>query len=451
MTFVNSTEFSQLARELAPAFKVVHRTWIAVRHGISWEVRYCRILFGTFPPPELATEINIETASVRAHRFVELLSDPTGEVESALADPYKSIEAELGSLFRGESGLTTTFHRFYPPEYPGAQRWPTLRVEAPRLSGQGTTETLKLELELLSHSTPYDGLTDVYEEFGLPAQFTADTSGCVTEIILSPVCEIDVGSELRDGLLRMSVRAAAAIIPEQVSIGVKAFGRTGIRRYSVRGDSFTWDKSSSPMVGTVESRLEETPMVLTTLSYRGEHLHRWWIRDETRSYNQLLDLHRAVDPSGGLSQDDFFDQKNDFEERAGLLLSLLRLRTLKYGQIPKLTDAPDILALSDSGHLYVVECTTGDVNAKGKLQRLAERSQGIAQALNQSDTKPTHILPMIVTSLPRSQTVAHHATAHSLGIAILSREKIIDLIGRVATPPAPDTLFTELSSLVPAA
>src|SRR5829696_4625512 len=149
---------SRLARDLAPSLTAVRRTWVAVRHGSVWEVGYSRMLFLAVMPLSART---VQTSSVRTFDGIDELMDPVGAIDAALADPFAIAQRELGTIFR-VAGSKATFHRLYPPEHPGALRFPTLRLEQPPLSGGGATERVQLHLELLANSTPYEDLADLF-------------------------------------------------------------------------------------------------------------------------------------------------------------------------------------------------------------------------------------------------------------------------------------------------
>jgi hypothetical protein len=92
----------------------------------------------------------------------------------------------------------------------------------------------------------------------------------------------------------------------------------------------------------------------------------------------------------------FFERPEQFEDRVLLLLTLIGLTALKYGKVQ--TDAPDILAVSTARHVYVVECTTGDINSRGKLQRLSDRTKQISERLNKTSNPPIGVVPVIFTT-----------------------------------------------------
>jgi hypothetical protein len=56
------------------------------------------------------------------------------------------------------------------------------------------------------------------------------------------------------------------------------------------------------------------------------------------------------------------------------LLTLLGFSVANYGRIPKLQKGPDIIAITPSGHVGVVECTVGLINESDKLAKLVQRT-----------------------------------------------------------------------------
>ncbi len=405
-------------------------------------------MFWGIVPERRFEEKWVETPSIRAFRGMQELGDPQTTVEVELNDPYAAVEQQLGSILRAVGDTSTTFHQLYPPEFPGPARYPTVRLEGARLKGVGSTEAVQLDLELLANSVPYENMADLYLDFGLPQDNAGEDASSTIEIILAPVAEIDVASELKGDTLSLSVNAAPDINRKLVRAGIKAFGRSALQRFSLTGDKFAWRRDGSLLRASLDIPLPDTPISFVSLSYNGEALHRLFIKDKSRSFNSKLEIQRAVD-SNDVFRETFFEQKTDFEERINVLLSLLGLNTLFYGQIPLLTDAPDILAMSGQGHLYVVECTTGDINAKGKLQRLYDRSKAIKAALEGSPARPTVVQPIVFTSSPRQETSAHWSVAESLKIALAAREEIAWLLNQIEAPPTDQKLYEGAFALIP--
>jgi hypothetical protein len=106
-----SYELSKLARRLIPTFKTVHRTWVAVRHGAPWEIRYLRMMFSGVLPPQPYNDLRVETPSIRAVRDIEVLDEKgaASAVEEALSDPLAVGQRELGTIFRSTAGSRAVF------------------------------------------------------------------------------------------------------------------------------------------------------------------------------------------------------------------------------------------------------------------------------------------------------------------------------------------------------
>lgn len=137
-----------------------------------------------------------------------------------------------------------------------------------------------------------------------------------------------------------------------------------------------------PRVPTLSSA--DIPIVLVFVSLEGgDLLGKWFVLDFGNSFNDRMLLHRAMDARDQFKSS-FFERPEQFEDQVLLLLTLIGLTALKYGKVQ--TDAPDILAISTVSHVHVVECTTGDINSRGKLQRLSDRTKQIREKLSNTAT-----------------------------------------------------------------
>lgn len=175
----------------------------------------------------------------------------------------------------------------------------------------------------------------------------------------------------------------------------------------------------------------DVPVVQVFVSSNEELTGKWWLRDFGSSFNDRMLLHRALDLNDELKSS-FFDRPDQFEDKVLLAFTLMGFTALKYGRI--LTNDPDILAISASRHVFVVECTSGDINSRGKLQRLSDRTKQIRERLNSSSHPPVGVVPVIFTSLPRQETSMHWDTAATFQIAIVARENITGLLDALDAP-----------------
>jgi hypothetical protein len=196
--------------------------------------------------------------------------------------------------------------------------------------------------------------------------------------------------------------------------------------------------------------LPEIGLAQIFLTYDGEFLGSWWARDQSVTFSARAALHKVIDSDNAFVTK-FFDDRNAFEEHVLVLLSLLKLDCLYYGNIAALKDGPDILAVSDQGHLYVIECTTGDINSRGKLRRLYERTYGIRAALANSAYRPREILAVMVTTSTKAETLHCLDELTAYKIALVCREDIAALLSQIEAPPTADRLFAIAVGTIPSA
>src|ERR1700730_12953640 len=188
------------------------------------------------------------------------------------------------------------------------------------------------------------------------------------------------------------------------------------------------------------------PVVQVFVSSDDELVGKWWVRDFGSSFNDRMLLHRAIDVDDQLKAS-FFERPEQFEDKVLLLLTLIGFTALKYGKIQ--TAGPDIIAISSARHVFVVECTTGDINSRGKLQRLSDRAKQVRERLGNSSNPPIGVVPVIFTSLPREETAMHWDTAATFRIALVTRENIFNTIDQLDTAISPDQIYSATLSLIP--
>jgi len=308
-----------------------------------------------------------------------------------------------------------------------------------------------LALELLACDTPYENLEELCSELRIPIAPGELTQMSHTEIILGNLFRLlDDACALKDGRLNLKIVAPYNVEPEKLKISVKAFFAQNLppRRCVIPASNFSSAERDGKSYHECSFEMSDVPLALALISYDGEFSHKWWVRDQSRSFSPRYQLHRLLDNDSKFEKT-FFDSKNEFEHRVALLLSLMSLTILPYGRIPELKDAPDILAYSGINDLYIVECTTGDIDQKGKLQRLCDRARDIAARAQQSSVLIANIFPVVFTSLPRTDIAPHLAKLEALRMSVFCREDIELVLKRVEAPPTPEEVRTAVQALIP--
>ena len=326
-------------------------------------------------------------------------------------------------------------------------------------------------LRIKACAKPFDNFAELIVELGNSVQAHQIGNSAIPnmEITLVPPARISRG-EIRDGVLFVDVVGSPALNRSKVGLALKLFAAKGtqVQRpppppppppplpppYPLPlppqplTDEGSWSANGNLITGSFSYPVPDMGLIQVFLTYDGEFLGSWWARDHLLSFSLRSAIHRAIDPDGAFVAR-FFNDRNVFEEHVLILLSLLRLDCLYYGNIAELKDGPDILAISDRGHLYVIECTTGDINSKGKLRRLYERTNSIRHALSNSPHRPREILAVMITSSDERETLHCIDELLTYQIALITRERIMGLLNQIEAPPNADKLFAAAIETIP--
>jgi hypothetical protein len=149
------------------------------------------------------------------------------------------------------------------------------------------------------------------------------------EIILGNLFRFDDISALKDGHLNLMIVAPREVKQEQLKVSAKVFYDPNLppRRFVIPPNSFSWAERDGKTYNECAFEMPEGHLALVIVSYEGEFCHKWWLRDQSKSFSQRFQFHRLLDIDNTIEKT-FFDSKNDFEDRVALLLSLMNLRIL---------------------------------------------------------------------------------------------------------------------------
>jgi len=448
-------DFGALARSWQRFFAIRVRVALALREEDGWHLWYSYTAF-LADLPSNPEPLSVETRSIRAIRDFTSLSTTT-EAELAVSEMLEkpgvlTTAAWTADLAPSNPHLTFEYEPLHPSRLAGNSRLPALTAHWHNPQYQTLVSTKELDQELQLHESPYDGLADLTAALNIPVGLDDLNRRRFSEFVLIPPVELlfhlanDPHSELRDGELSVVLKAHPGVSTDKIKVGVKAFRQAGAPdRLTIDGESISRDeqgflrvKRKLPSAGV--------PLVQVFVSMEGEMIGKWWVRDFGKSFNDRMLLHRTIDVDDKLKAT-FFDKPDQFEDKVLLLLTLMGFTALKYGAIQ--TDAPDILAISPARHVFVIECTTGDINRKGKLQMLSDRTKLVRERMQKSSNPPVGVVPVMFTSLLREETSMHWDTAAVFGIALVARENIVSTIDQLDAAISPDQVYSVTLSLIP--
>ena len=309
------------------------------------------------------------------------------------------------------------------------------------------TNYVEVDWYLRSHNPPFSDLSDLHAYYGLPSPFEANDSSLV-EIVARPPMEMDQRSIIENGTARIRVLSSKKAYRKSISVGFRGIGSSANQlRETVSANQFTWTETDRLFEGEALVEVGDTPTLQCFLSYAGSGIQQWWVHDPQRLLNPRLAIHAAFDTNQTVLKRLLFESKKSdsrsFEDGVAMLMSMLGFAVTQHGRSQKLSDAPDIIAITPAGHVTVVECTVGLPDQDDQIAKVLQRAEAIRKSLASSGWREVQILPIVVTSLSESEIQGHKKDAESQGVVVACLENIQRALTQVQFPVDTDRLFRE--------
>lgn len=302
--------------------------------------------------------------------------------------------------------------------------------------------------------TPYNGMGDLRAEFGLLNQ-----SGQFEAIAFPPIA-IDPTSRVDGEVATVKVRIAKSIPKKSISLGLMVLGTPGpVTRMRIPGAKLNFSQSPESkevIIGTATIQVQKAASVCCVVSVLDDAMQWMWIVDPRISQNPHRVIIETIDPgmeivATTLNMTRKKAQRNDHEDAVAALLWTLGFSTLNIGRFKALSDGPDVIAISTSGQVLVVECTTGGLKADNKLQNLLDRSHAVNGALQQANFGHLEVIPVLATSRSREEVEADVVEYERRGVAVFTSEDIQPALSKTITFPDSTRRFEEIRSHLTAA
>ncbi|CAN2536297.1 hypothetical+protein [Methylocapsa aurea] len=303
-----------------------------------------------------------------------------------------------------------------------------------------------LDWELRASPTPYDSLDELASEYGV-----AGFSGTIMlEVLALHLAAFDFGSSISGNKAKLAILVARGLPRDDISLGYRIFdqGRV-VKRSIINGLEMKWTEDGGHQRGEIELDVPSAAVIQCFANYRGITQHFGWAADDLSAQNprrmvysvfdqQLAILDEFISKSGGKGRD-----ARDLEVGFSWLLWMLGFSVAHLGATPRTQEAVDLIATTPAGHFAVVECTTGLLKADQKLSLLISRAEQVRQGIVASNNKHLRVLPVIVSSRPRTELLADMGEAEKHGVLVLAREDIQAAIARTLVLPNPDKIYEE--------
>lgn len=302
--------------------------------------------------------------------------------------------------------------------------------------------------ELRGHDPPYYGLDEVLISLGLPAAAAMGDFARLDVAMAPPAIIVPDGSNIRDGKASVQVAASARLQPENVRVSVKGFPRAA---GSGEPRVLTFASRERVKEGTeelwlFEGHIGDESTARAFLVVNGLAVNQFWITDPSRRMHAAIAATEAFDDALALLDQHLLNARGDqaerFEWAVGVLLTLLGFRVIRLGKGTPITDGPDLLAMTVTGQVCVVECTLGHPDNKDKVAKVIQRAARVRERLNKSGFG-SPVLQVVATPLSKSELRDASAEALRRGVLVLGRETLADLRQRANFPADPDRIFNE--------
>lgn len=453
----DTREFSKLISFWKEVYKWKTTSFVAIKTPEGPRLLIGRIIFDSVKPQD-SLLFSFESTHIIAGREISDTSaaDIDTSIKNAMEGNLVSSKQTIQLHLKKEDALSRWFSPVYHPSVTAGARLPSLIIRGSQkydlLSAPNFRSNEMLDWDLKGADQPFDALDELFTHLDFPTSQQAGDSTALEIIATSPALIAD-DSKITAGSAQIKCRLAEGAEIEKVKFGYKIFHANSIERGSITGDVFAWTMDGSIKIGTANVPTKDAPWLQGFLSYNGISLHQWWIDDPEKRPNQRHALHEIMDKELGFVKKFLLTpdgKKNrSFEHGMALLLSILGFSVLHYGKLSNMEDGPDIIAITPSGNVGVIECTTGLLSANDKLVKLVHRTTLIKDTLTKAGHVQIMIRPIIVTAYSKKQVEAELERAGESGVAVVCKENIEELLRRVTLPQNADALFQEAQRLIP--
>jgi hypothetical protein len=395
-----------------------------------------------------------QSENVRAGHFK--LSDIGKTFQEVIKELSKgSLDTPHGTLVFPQElpSHRTSFTPLHPSALQAQSRLNVLKITGePQLLTAGSSV---LDWELRSSPVPFDSIQELLSEYRLGGLFT---DSITVEVIATAVMGFDGDvCQITEDQAHIAIRLADTLDTNKVSVGYREINPGAVKRGSLAGSQFAWTQEPGRQMGKLELGVKKAAILHCYAIYNGVAQTHWFITDPTTSQNSRRVVVETFDPGLAIlsefmarSRGKSYDAR-DLEVAVAWMFWMLGFGTIQLGSTARTQDFSDIVLITPQGHLSIVECTTGLLKAENKLAKLISRHAILRARLDQSNSGHLKLLPIMVSTLPRAELQADLEQAERLGVLVLAREQIDQILPRTVITNNADELFQEAENRVKSA
>jgi hypothetical protein len=423
-------------------------SYLAVRHNNKFVILQARLALNTAASTIPFTHFRSKNICSGHYSLKELELTPRKFIQQLLTGKIETPKGPL--LFPPKQG-TPNHSAYFQPFHPEGLSQNN-RLNLLGITGETPWTFLQqpqIDWELKGGKIPYDSLAELAAEYrcGIPRN-----DAIQVEIIGFNIVAVDLSLSVSGTNAKIGAILAASANPNKVKLGYKIFSKSQvIQRKSINGSQLKWQVKDKYLYGEKEITVPNAAVIQCIASYNGIAQHQGWISDPKNVQNARRSVYQAFDDDLETLNAILFAngraKGRDFESGVSCLLAMAGFSTTHLGK-QLITDAPDIIVSTPSGHIALVECTTGLPNSNNKLSKLYDRAVTVRRALTASNNQHLNVLPVVITNKTTEEIKADIESAERLGICILSKENLESLLSRTLMFPQADQLYSEAKKAV---
>ena len=452
--------FTGLIANWGSAYRRLLLVYVAYKHANEWRLSYGGAAFQTDPMPQgVVTDLRVHTPNFKAGR--RWLDCAKVDVKSLVATLLRgAIEVEGEEIAIGDTNPSTSTYHLHPDSPPGLPkqnvRTPTMVVSHNKGGNfNNELDVEEIENNLRCGDQPYDGLDDLFGTLGVPADVRSTNIRRVEVYFHLPVILALPGSHITDSIAHMRLLVSPNASTSDVTIGLR-IPRQGAdtERKSIHGSEIEWALADSWLEGSIDVPVGTAIYAQCFVQYKAEHVSHWWISDPSKHANFRTIIQRSFDSEDRKLKKLLFPAKTDardLEKGVGLLLGIHGFGVLSYGEKESFQEGPDLIAITPSNRILVVECSIELPDVQSKIAKLKMRAQKILDLLRSANFGHLEVIPLLATTMTRLEVDAHAEFFGRSGIAVATRDDLDALLERLGLPEHPDGICDEIKRLIPSA
>ena len=442
-----NTEADQFFTAIAPISggkSEVTFNYLAVLHQ-GRHVLICSRLYFVHKTSVPFTHITTDRIRAGQYRISDLSCTPRQLVQQIMSGIVKTPDGDL--LFPADdTGNThTTFQPFHEAGLASQSRMNVLRID----SSGPSIDRVPLDWELRSALAPFDGLHELLSYY-MVGEIVENR--CLFEAVAHNVAVVDAGSTVDGTTANMKIRIVDGLPTDRAAIGYRVLlNREVIARDTVTGNSMKWEVNDDLQVGSISIEVPSASVVQCIACYNGIAQSTYWIADNSNFQNPRRAAYEAFDP-GLTILNDFLQitegttrgkRQHDLETGVSWLLWMLGFSAVHLGATARTSDAADLIVVTPSGNIAVVECTLGLLKTENKLPNIVKRTEEVRERLHRSNNGHLQVIPIILSSLERGKLAADLEQAEKLGVLVLSKESLQDGLNRTMLNSNAESYYKE--------